>query len=220
LRIPEEGSKVPNRWDRFAPLTGVVFVVLTAVGFAVSGKRLSVHATGAKVLAYYNAHHSSEMGSAALTSFGIIFLVFFAAALRTHLRPLTAGGALAALGFAGAVLLAVGEAGFAGFTWSLADAHKSLAPAAAQALNVLKDDFFWPFAIGLAIFGIGYGLAIVRSRALPIWLGWIAVAIGILGVTPIGFIAFLVLMGWTLVVSVLVFRRGAASTAAPQIPVR
>jgi hypothetical protein len=205
---------VPNRWDRFAPLTGIVFVALTVIGFAVSGKRLSVHDSGTKVLSYYHAHHSSQMGSAALTAFGIVFLVFFAAALRAHLRPLTAGRALAALGFGGAILLAVGEADFAGFTWSLADAHKSLTPAAAQALNVLEDDFFWPFAVGIAIFGIGYGLAIVRSRSLPVWLGWLAFAIGIVGVTPIGFIAFLVLMAWTLVVSVLVFRRGAPAAAA------
>jgi hypothetical protein len=211
--VREGKIEMLNRWDRFAPLTGVVFVVLTAVSFAVTGSRLSVHASGAKVLSYYKAHHSNQMGSSFLAALGVVFFVFFAASLWAYLRRFEAARALAAAGLSGAAILAIGMASFASLNWSLADTYKSLDPSAAQAIHVLGDDFFWPFSVGLAIFAISYGLAIARSRALPVWLGWIAFIIGIVAVTPIGFIAFLVLMAWSLVVSFLVFRRGTAAGA-------
>lgn len=197
-----------SRWERYAPLTGIAFVILMIVSFIVQSKRLSVHATGADVLAHYRAHHASAMASSALSAWAIVFFVFFAAVVWSHLRPFEAARALAALALSGAGILAVGVASFAAFRWSLADTRNSLTPAAAQALNVLNEDFTWPFLIGIAIFGIGVGLAILRSRTLPVWLGWIAVVFGIAGVTPASFVAFLVLMAWTLVVSALLFKRG------------
>jgi len=202
------------RWERYAPLTEMVFVVLMIVSFIVQNKRLSLHATGADVIAQYKAHHAHAVASSALSAWAIVFFVFFAAAVWSHLRRFEAARALAALALGGAAVLAVGVASFAAFRWSLADTRNSLVPAAAQALNVLNEDFTWPFLIGIAIFGIGVGLAIVRSRSLPVWLGWIAVAFGIAGVTPASFVAFLVLMAWTLVVSALLFRRSAAPAAA------
>jgi hypothetical protein len=45
-------------------------------------------------------------------------------------------------------------------------------------------------------------------------VGLIALLFGIIGMTPIGFFAFLGLMAWSLVVSVLAYRRGASSTGA------
>ena len=205
---------VSIRWQRYAPLTGVVFVVLMIISFIVQGKRLSAHASGAEVIAHYKAHHASAMASSWLSALAIIFFVFFAAALSSHLRQFQAARTPVELALAGAAVLAVGVASFAAFRWSLADARNTLVPAAAQALNVLNEDFVWPFLIGIAIFGIAAGLAIVRSRVLPVWLGWIAIVLGILGVTPASFVAFLVLMAWTLLVSVLLFRSQAAPAAA------
>jgi hypothetical protein len=80
---------------------------------------------------------------------------------------------------------------------------------------VLQNDFFWPFGVGVAVFGIGYGLAIARSGALPRWLGWVAFVLGILGVTPISFIGFLALMTWSLIVTALLYARAGSSHATP-----
>lgn len=156
------------------------------------------------------------MASSWLSAVAIVFFVFFAAALSSRLHRFEAARALAALALAGAAVLAVGVASMAASRWSLADARNSLVPGAAQALNVLYEDFFWPFLIGLAIFGIAAGLAVVRSRSLPVWLGWIAIVVGIVGVTPASFLAFIVLMAWTLVVSGLLFRGQAVPAAAPK----
>jgi hypothetical protein len=203
-----------NRWSRLAPLTGIVFVVLLVVSFVVGGSTPGVHASGAKVISFYQAHCNKQKISDYLSVLGVIFLVFFAVSLRSHFGRFEQARGLAMLGFGGALVLAIGGATFASISWSLADARNSLDPSAAQALNVLSNDFFWPFEVGVALFGIGYGLAALRSKGLPLWLGWIALLLGIIGMTPLGFFAFLGLMAWSLVASVLIFRRGIPSAGA------
>jgi len=90
-----------DRWTRFAPLTGIVFVGLFIATFAVGGSTPGVHATGLKVISYYKAHHSGQKASDYLGVLGVVFLLFFAASLRTYLRLVETARALAVLGFAG-----------------------------------------------------------------------------------------------------------------------
>lgn len=199
------------RWNRFAPLTGIVFVLLFVVAFVVGGSSPGVHATGAKVVSFYRAHATSQKVSDFLSVLAVVFLVFFAASLRSHLSRFQGGTGLARVGYGGAIVLAVATASFAAISWALVDARTSVDPSAAQALNVLSNDYFWPLSVGVALFGIGYGLAIVGSKALPLWLGLVALLLGIIGITPLGFLAFIVLMAWSLVVSVLAFKRAGDS---------
>jgi hypothetical protein len=197
-------------------LTGVVFVVLTVVGFAISNNSPNSDASGQKVIAFYEAHRSRARASDILVVLGFGFFLFFAGSLRSYLRRTPAAEELSALVLAGAVMLAVGAAIFGGLDWALADVPNKLDPAAAQALNVLNSNLFFPIAIGGAVFGIATGLAILRGAALPNWLGWVALVIGIVTLTPAAFPAFLAFLAWSLVASVLLYIRGGA---APQAPV-
>jgi hypothetical protein len=45
--------------------------------------------------------------------------------------------------------------------------------------------------VGTAVFNLALGLAVVRHGGLPKPLGWLALVIGIAGLTPLGFFAFL-----------------------------
>jgi hypothetical protein len=200
-----------NRWSRFAPLTGIVFVPLFVAAFVVGGSTPGAHATGAKVMSFYEKHGTNQKISAFLSVLAVIFLVFFAASLRSHLGRFQEGSGLARVGYGGALVLAVATASFAAISWALADARTSVDPSAAQALNILSNDYFWPLSVGVALFGIGYGLAIVGSKGLPLWLGVVSLLLGIIGATPLGFLAFIGLMAWSLFASVLAFRRAADS---------
>ena len=61
------------------------------------------------------------------------------------------------------------------------------------------------------------GVAILRAKTLPVWLGWVGIVIAVISVTPIGFFGLLATMAWSLIVSVLLYLRGApaATMAAP-----
>jgi hypothetical protein len=66
---------------------------------------------------------------------------------------------------------------------------------------------FFTVAVGTSAFLLGAGVGTLRTGALPNWLAWAAIVIGVLAVTPVGFFAFLALGIWTLIVSVMLFMR-------------
>jgi hypothetical protein len=154
------------------------------------------------------------MFAAFLLALAVVFLFFFLGVLRAVLRAGESGpGRLSAVAFAGGIVLGVGILSFAGFTFALADGADHLTPQAAQALNTLNSDFFFPLAAGLATLLIATGISSLGSRVLPAWAGWIALVLGIAAITPLGFFAFLAFGLWTLAVSVMLWRAGP--TAAP-----
>jgi hypothetical protein len=115
------------------------------------------------------------------------------------------------------IVFVVGAATFAGTSIAAADVPTKISPTAEQALNVLQNDTFLGLLIGLSAFMLGNGILIAATGVLPRWLGWVAVAIGIVAVTPIGFFGSLALLAWTLIVSVLMYlrqRRPIPATAA------
>jgi len=203
-----------SSWARWAPLSGIVFAALIIASFAVSGSTPGVKATGQHVISYYTDHKGREQASAFLGLYATVFFLFFAAAFRGHLRRMQLeAGTVTAMSLAGAVLLAVGLAAFSSLTIALSDAPDKLGADAAQALNVLNNDLFGPLIAGVCVFMIANGLATIRWSVLPAWLGWIAIAIAIVTVTPIGFFGFLAMVVWTIVVSVLLFLRTPAEDA-------
>jgi hypothetical protein len=133
-----------NRWVRLAPLTGVVFVVLLAVSFALSGDTPGAGAGGRHVITFYTEHRDAQQASGFLGLYAAVFFLFFAANLRGFLRSSLPGSTLAALSFGGAVLVAAGGAIFGSLSIALSDVPSKLGPGAAQALNVLANDLFLP----------------------------------------------------------------------------
>ena len=204
-------------WHRLAPLTGVLFVVLVAAAFIVGGETPDLNDSPQKILNYYNDHDSKQMFAALLLAWGSVAFLFFLGVLRSVLQAAEGGVArLATVAFGGGILLAVGMLSFAGFTFTLADAADHLTPAAAQSLNALNSDFFFPLAAGLGALMISTGIVAIRSKVLPAWLGWITLLIGIAALTPAGFFAFLAFGLWSLVVSVMLWRAMAPATPAHQ----
>ena len=203
-----------DRWTRLAPLTGVVFVALIVIGpIVLSGSTPGSDESGVKVLQFYKDHQNAQRIANIVGALGVVFFVFFAGTLRVHLRNAGQEG-LAAVGFGGGILFAVGGALFAALGFALADAPGKLDPSGAVLLNVLSDDIFFPSATGASVFMIAGAIAIIRSRALPIWLGWAAVPIGVVAVTPLGFFAFLATLAWSLATAILLYQRGAQPAMA------
>jgi hypothetical protein len=199
-----------TRISRLAPLTGIVFAVFAVIAFASSQSPPGTTSSGASVIAFYKAHSASQQRSDYCWFLAFTFFLLFAGSLRGYLRRSPAAEALSSLALAGATALAVGATVFFGFDYVLAVVPGHLDPAAAQALNLLALKLAFPFALGGCVFGIASGLAVVRGRQLPVWLGWVAIVIGLVMATPGALIGIVGLIFWTAIVSVLTFRRSSA----------
>ena len=206
---------MPERWNRLAPVTGIVAVALIVVGpFILAGNTPGTDATGATVIQFYKDHQHAQQTANLLGGLGVIFLIFFAGTLRAHLRDAGQEG-LAAVSFGGAILMGVGGATFSSLGFALADVPDKLDPSAAVALNLLSNDFFFPFTAGISVFMLANAVAIIRGRSLPLWVGWVAVLIGVVAATPLGFFSFFGVLAWILLVAVLLYVRGGTRSVAP-----
>jgi hypothetical protein len=198
----------------------VLFVLLAVLAFIIGGETPDTDDSPRKILDFYVDNDSSQLWAGAILAWSTVPLMFFLGVLRSTLRATEGAiGRLSAVAFGGGIVLIVGALSFAGFTFTLGDvADDGLTPQAAQALNALNSDFFFPVAVGSATLLIATAIASLGSRALPAWLAWPALVIGIVALTPLGFFAFLVFLLWTVVTSVMLWRARAASPAATGSP--
>ena len=167
-----------------------------------------------QVINHYNDHHSAHLLGDLTGGVGVVFFLFFISSLRSFFRDKEGADGLSRAAFAGGILIAVGGAIFTSLDVALIDARHDITPQAAQALNVLSNDFFFPFEIGLIVFALCTGLAIIASGALPKWLGWVMVVIGVVAFTPVGFFGFFVVLLWSVIVAILIYRRTGPTAAA------
>jgi hypothetical protein len=61
---------------------------------------------------------------------------------------------------------------------------------------------FFTVAVGTGAFLIGSGIAAKKTGALPSWLAWAAIVIGVIAITPLGFFGFVLSGLWILIVSI------------------
>jgi len=212
-----------QRLHVLAPLTGVLFVVLAVAAFIIGGETPGTDDSPQKILDFYVKNDNSQLWAGAVLAWSTVPLMFFLGVLRSTLRAAEGPIArLSAVAFGGGIVLVLGALSFAGFTFTLGDvADDGLTPQAAQALNSLNSDFFFPVAVGVATLMIATTIATLGSRALPAWLGWAALVIGIVALTPLGFFAFLAFLLWTIVTSIILWRARSAEppATAPPAPV-
>src|SRR5438067_4011478 len=194
-----------TRLTRFTPLAGLVFAILSLIAFATASGAPSASDSGSKVIAFYKAHSSNAQASDLLWTVAFVFLVFFAASICTMARRAPESDGLRWVVAAGAAVLTAGATVYFGFDFTLASGPADLSPAAAQALNLLALKLYLPVGAGGVIFGVGAGITIIRGSLLPTWVGWAGVAVGILAVA--GIFALMLLVIWTGLTSVLIFRR-------------
>jgi hypothetical protein len=208
-----------TRLERFAPLTGVAFLILAVVAFVIPGDTPSSDDSTAKVVAYWKDNDTEQMISATLVALAALALIWFGGSLRRVIVRAEGGdGRLAALAFAGTVVAGVGLLAFASFAFVAADTVGDVPGQVTQTLGILSDEFFFPLAAGFVLMLLASGLAIVRTAVLPAWLGWLAILLAIAGITPIGFFAFLAAILLIAGLGVVFFLRADVGPAAPAHP--
>jgi hypothetical protein len=160
---------------------------------------------------YFNTHQGRTLTSVFLSPLVATLLVLFASHIRTMVRDrhLVPGPGPTVM-LAGSVLWASGI--LIGSTLSLAvmTASDHGQAQVAQTVNVLCNDSWLPFIAGIAVTMIGAGMTVLGTGLLPRWMGWVALAVGVVSLAgPGGFVGFFVGPLWLLVAGVLLARAPA-----------
>jgi len=206
------------RSPRFAPLSGIVFVVLLIVGFIpVGGNTPDLEDSASKITSFYADNQGKEIAAAIIVALAALFLAIFAVALRDHLRGRnTEGDFWPTLALVGGTVAVAGLLVAVGMHFALVDGgDKKIDPAAMVALNALDNDDFFAFSIPLGVMLLGAAGATLKGGAdLPNWMAWVAIVLLIAYFTPVGFAAFGLTGIWIIIASILMFRRAGAPATA------
>jgi hypothetical protein len=196
------------------PLTGVGFVLLGIVSFIVGGEPKSADEPVREIVDYYVDNKDSIQVAAFIGVAATLLLVFFGAYLRGVLRAAAPEGEILSLvSFLGLVVVAVGFAIDTTILIALSEAADDIDPVAVQSLQALWDNDFVPLVLGVLMFLWATGLAVIRTGALPKWLGWVMVVLGVVALTPIGFVAAIGAAILVLVLSILLSVRARSAPA-------
>jgi len=210
-----------DRRTRYVALTGAVWAVLAVIGlFTGGGETPKSDARPAKVIHYYVKHSSEIKLSAVFFFIAFLFFLLFCGTLRAFLRRDPANEPLATLMLvAGAAIAVVAGIG-GGVEVALAKNIEHLTPSASQALNVVENEVFLPVLIAGFVFALCNGLAILRGSQLPRWLGWVSLVIAVLFVVPpVAIAALLLLVLWSLAVSIAMYLRWGSGGPEPEVVV-
>jgi hypothetical protein len=201
--------------ERFAPLSGVVVLIFAVAAFILGGESPDVDEGTNEIVSYWKDDDSKLMFSAVLETLAALALVWFGASLRQAIAR-TEGGThrLANLVFAGTIVLGTGVATDATIVFATAEAADEASPAAIETLNALYSGFFLPMALGASLLLLALALACLRTGVFPSWLGWVLVLMFIVGVTPVGFVSFLLTILLVAVLGVVLFLREGKDTAS------
>jgi hypothetical protein len=225
-------STVPDRlrrWERFAPLSGVVAIVLWIIGTVIVEGATDTpdEDAGAAVFAtYYDEEGGTVLAGAFLFMLGSAILLWFFASLRARIHAAEGGvGRIASIVFAAGVVTATMSLGVmapdAAAAFAAENIDPGLDPGAAQALGVLGDGFFIAAEASLVVFFLAASLATFRTRAIPTWLAWASLVFAVAAVLPwVGWAV--VVWGlplWVLVVGIWMFVRPATPAGPRAEPV-
>lgn len=208
-------------WERYAPLSGVLAVVLWVIGIIVYQTAVDMKNPATLLDSYRNEEGSILLGGF-LWLLGTFFFFWFLGSLRARLAT-TEGGILRLTSVAFAGGAAAGVFGFAlpgpDMAAAIADSADLSAPAA-EAIRVIGDVFFIGAEMSAAVLLAATGLHALRNGSLPRWLAWVSLLIAlVLIVLPIGWAGLLFAFPlWVLVVSYLLWNASADATT-PGAPV-
>lgn len=212
-------------WERWAPLTGVIFVACSLVGVMFVLNQPQTKDSNEKIAAYFADHSHRVQG--ALGSFvflaGILFLLAFLGTLRERL--LTAEGQpgrLTALAFGAGVAslplwaISIILANAVSFTVSESSSF-TFDPNTFRLLSVTSY-FIWVAALVVGSVLVWATSAIaLRTQFLPRWYGLGGIVVGVVQLFGFFFFPFIAWWLWIAVTSVLlVTRRGFVRASVPQ----
>jgi hypothetical protein len=205
-----------NKWERWAILSGALAVPFWIASVALISSKVKGD-KGAEILADYQKHSDATLAAGLLWAIGILLFIWFLGSLRSRYLAAEGGaGRLTALAYGGGIAAAT-----IAMLIPVADEVGALNKdeidaSGAAVLHNFSDAFFVAAEYTLPVFFFASAILALRYAALPKWLGWFSVLIGIvLLIGPIGWAAFIFATPiWILIVSVWLYMRTPAGAPA------
>ena len=213
LGAPNPGATVGLDLRRASALLGAAWI-LTLVGATVaSSSAPGSGASDAQLLTWISSHVDTAKAIGWITLLSVVVGLCFFGVLCDYLRRESAARGLAALAFGGAVVFSVGLLMELEPYYAAAERVKHLSVSTVGPVLVVVDIGQLTQDAGIVVLTLATGLAVMRTRALPVWLGWAALVVAVLSAVPLldplGAFVFLV---WSLAASITMYVRWAASS--------
>jgi hypothetical protein len=224
-------STVPDRlraWERFAPLTGVVAVVLWVIAVIVieAADSPDEDAGGQEIATYFEEETGTILAGSFLLMLGAAAFLWFLGSLRARIHVAEGGvGRLASIVFASGIVLSAMTLGLAAPQAAGAltadETEPGIEPGAAQVFEGLGDGFFVAAEATVVVFFLAVAVAGLRTRVLPVWLAWASIVLAVAALLPwIGWAVYIWgLPLWVLIASIWMFLRPSAPAHAEARPV-
>ena len=204
-----------SRLERFAPLTGVITLVLFSIGAALLGiyEYLPTADTLEEIL---SENATNVFTGGYIGTISAFFMMWFAGSVYSALRDREGGtGRLSMVAFGGGVGSGVALAiGFSAILASgaRAGAEGGITPVEAVTMYDLYGQVLGQgFAITMAVFIGATAVVSLRAAVFPAWFGWVSALIAFGLLTPIAYIVLAFALVWLLVVSIWLYRRRAST---------
>lgn len=217
-------------WERWAPLTGVGFVVMFIVSFIVYGEPPKVNDSAEEIASFFDGDRGRVLTAMILFGIAFMLLVVFIGVIGSTLREAGKGGWGSTTTTAGAAFV-----GLQAMTGAIAGALALNIAASGDegvltGLNSLLSTVDVISAYLLAAFILAATIGLSRAGVVASWYGWVGLVAGVLVLlhgtnwatsgfwSATGgylFITFIAGLGWALVTSVLLYRRAAGTERPP-----
>lgn len=192
---------------RLAPLAGVVYAVATIAGDLVIDAFPDTGTSTAKLHAYYAAHHANIAAGGLVFAWSTLALAIFGCALWARVRAAGAHAAVAAAVLVATAVAVVETAQEASGYLVLGDVATkgAVTPSALQALHISASAGALGTGVALLLLAVGV------AGVVPRWLAWPAIVLGLLQLTPLGFVASLAFLLWAAAAGVVLTLRPRAT---------
>ena len=221
---------VPDRWVRWAPLSGFVFgasFLALYFAFFVPGEVGTRGADATQIAEYYQGRGAAGLLLMYyLIGLAGVAIVGFSAGLAVWLvRAEPAPGRIAFVAFGGGVgaatlFLAGGATLVAPFTMVVVNSAEAIEPIFHETLSTIG---FTAINFGLlsgALMVVATSIVALHGSGAPAWFGWLGLLVAVaLAANILYFFGLFVWVGWVLLASGLLLTRPAAAVASGGQPV-
>jgi len=208
------------RWERWAPVSGIVYGVLFALGLALIVFDEVDSKSDAEIASYYGdsgSRNQEELGLV-LVVLGVLFLLIFAAALSDRFRAEEAGGRLVPpLVFGAAMAAAALQVGAAALLVTTSTAvdlvdNFSVDPNLARAALASGFNVLYGGLAAMLLLTLAAAVGVFGSPTLPRWLGWLSLVAVVAAILEAILLPVFTVPIWVTVTSVVLMTRPQASS--------